>query len=334
MNPDAVLSYIILVTSYAWKVGSIFDFACSAYRRWVRHPIDWVFERLLACTARKLSLAYTQNSVNRLGWLIVYRLVVTLWVPYVAIFETLASFSMAIWVSCLGLVFGTIQIVVPRQQNQSILGPEEDVWGFGQLVPLILLIQPLSVVWEHLIIAKSGRKQEREHEEHVTVTHEKSSSAGLEVATPDPPLEQSDVQPQGPPPALLQHIANYRPVRPSERIQNQPTTIELILIKSRVFHAIVWLTQPAMLLATVFVFAFDTSRMGTLGTFNWAIACWMFADFTIIAWVVTFCLIPWSTLGRVPAEWRTSMSCATISEHVEEGMGWRQDVDASRHGTT
>jgi len=334
VNPDAVLSYVILVTSYAWKVGGIFDFACSAYCRWVRHPIDWIFECLLVYTARKLSLACTQNSVNRLGWLIVYRLAVTLWLPYVAIFETLASFSMAIWVSCLGLVFGTIQIVVPRKQNLSTLGADEDIWGFGQLVPLILLIQPLSVVWEHLVIAKSTNKQEHEHGEHVTITHEKTSRAALEVATPDPALEPSDVQPQRPPAILLQHTADYRPVKPSRRIHNQSTSIGLILMKSRVFHAIVWLTQPAMLLATVFVFAFDTSRIGTLGTFNWAIACWVFADFMILAWLVTFCLMPWSTLGRVPAEWRPTLSCTAISGRMEDGMGYRQDVDVLGHGIT
>ena len=326
INPDAVLSYVILVVSYGWKVGGIFDFACSAYRRWVRYPIDWIFECMLAYTARKLFVTCQRNSVNRLGWLVAYRLVVTFWVPYFAIFETLASFSMAIWISCLGLVFGTIQIAVPRQQNQSTLGSEEDIWGFGQLVPLILLIQPLSVVWEHLVIAKLPQAQEREHEEEVTVTHEKSSTAGLEVTAPVLTTQQPHAQPQRPLQTLLQHLTHYRPAKPSERTHNQSTGTECILIKSRVFHAIVWLTQPAMLIATVFAFAFDTSRVGTLGTFNWAITCWMLSDFIVLAWIMTFCLIPWSTIGRIPAEWQTSMSRTTMSERVESGMSCERDI--------
>jgi hypothetical protein len=127
VNADAVLSYIILVSSYCWKVGGMFDSACAAYNQWTRHPTEWMFESLMAYTARKACLAYKQNSMNRLGWPIAYRLVVTLWMPYFAIFETLASFSMSIWISCLGLLFGTVQIAALRLQNQSILGSDEDV---------------------------------------------------------------------------------------------------------------------------------------------------------------------------------------------------------------
>lgn len=316
-----MLSYFILVISYGWKVGSLFDYACSAYRRWVRYPVEWIFECLLACTARKVSLAYQQNSVNRLGWLIVYRLVVTLWVPYCAIFETLASFSMSLWISCLGLIFGTIQIAVPRQQNQSTLESEEDVWGFGQLVPLILLIQPFSVVWEHLIIARSAKEQEIEHAEDVT--HEKSANAtaSLALITSGPSIQETSVpvQSQRPPQPLLQHLADYKPIKPSKRINREPTSIEQILTGSRVFHAIVLLTQPALLVATIVTFKLDTLMIGTTGTFNWAIFCYMFVNYVALAWLVTFCFIPWSTIGKIPPDWQTS--CNRIGGQVEDGLG-------------
>jgi hypothetical protein len=328
VNPDAVLSYVILVGSYCWKVGGMFDSACSAYRQWVRYPIDFLFERMLAYTARKVSLAYMHNSVNRLGWLIVYRLVVTLWVPYFAMFETLASFSMSIWISCLGLVFGTIQIAVPRRQNQSILGSDEDIWGFGQLVPLILLIQPFSVVWEHLIVARSAKEEEQEHEEDVTtvtqkedvtaVTHEENATASLGLTTPDLSIQDSNTQLQRPPQTLLQHFIDYTPARPSERLNHQPTSIEQILIKSRIFHIIVFLTQPAIIVATIITFTMDTRMMGTLATINWAIFVYMFANYVSLAWLVTFCLVPWDMVGRVPADWRTP---CTIGRQVEDGMG-------------
>jgi hypothetical protein len=70
VNADAVLSYIILVSNYCWKVGGMFDSACAAYNQWTRYFTEWIFENLMAYTARKACLAYKQNSMNRLGWLI------------------------------------------------------------------------------------------------------------------------------------------------------------------------------------------------------------------------------------------------------------------------
>jgi len=329
VNPDAVLSYAILVGSYCWKVGGMFDSACSAYHQWLRYPIEWTFECLLACTARKLHRAYKQKCMNRLGWLIAYRFVATVWVTYFAMFETLASFSMSIWISCIGLVFGTIQIVVPRQQNQSILGSDEDIWGFGQLVPLILLIQPFSVVWEHLIVARSAKEQQREHEEDVTAvtsvtvatpaTHKENTTASPGLPILEPPLQVSNVQSQRPRQTLLQHLANYKPVKPSERIGRQPTSIEHILTGSRAFHVIVFLTQPIILISTVVTFTMDTRLMGAFGTFNWVVFCYMFINYIAAAWLVTFCLIPWDTVGRVPASWRTP---CTIGGQAEERMSF------------
>jgi hypothetical protein len=323
VNPDGVLSYVILTGSYCWKIGGMFDFARSGYHRWVRYPIEWTFECLLAYTARKVSSAYRQNSMDCLGWLIAYRSVVTLWVTYFAMFETLASFSMSIWISCIGLVFGTIQIVVPRRQNQSILGADEDVWGFGQLVPLILLIQPFSVVWEHLIVARSAKEQECEHEEDVRAVTQKenvtaTATASLHPTSPEPSLQNSDLQLQRPPQTLLQHLADYKPVKPSERLHHQPTSIEHILTNSRIFHIIVCLTQPVILISTVVTFTMDTRLMGTFGTFNWVVFCYMFINYVAAAWLVTFCLIPWDTVGRIPADWRGS--CTTIGGQLEDGM--------------
>jgi hypothetical protein len=326
VNPDAVLSYAILVGSYCWKVGGMFDSACSAYHQWLRYPIEWTFECLLAYTAKKVSRAYMQNRMNRLGWLIAYRFVATVWVTYFAMFETLASFSMSIWISCIGLVFGTIQIVVPRQQNQSILGSDEDIWGFGQLVPLILLIQPFSVVWEHLIVARSAKEQQREHEEDVTavtvatpVTHKENTTASPGLPILEPPLQDSNVQSQRSHQTLLQHLASYKPVKPSERIAHQPTSIEHILTESRAFHVIVFLTQPIILISTVVTFTMDTRLMGAFGTFNWVVFCYMFINYIAAAWLVTFCLIPWDTVGRIPVSWRKS--CTTIGGQMEDGMG-------------
>jgi hypothetical protein len=67
VNPDAVLGFLILFISYAWKVGGLFDGVSSAYQRWIRYPIQWGFEKLLTSTAKKYISTHGQSHKTRLG---------------------------------------------------------------------------------------------------------------------------------------------------------------------------------------------------------------------------------------------------------------------------
>ena len=182
-----MLGFLILFISYAWKVGSLFDGVCSAYQQWVRYPVQCAFEKLLMFTARRYVTAQGQSNAQRFGWLLLHRVVVAVWVPYFAVFETLASFSTAIWIACLGLVFGTIQIAVPRKQNQPLLGANENTWSFGQLVPLILLIQPSSVVWETLIHVPKNTTQEESEDRNINTVSESTTSNSASLNKRDIP---------------------------------------------------------------------------------------------------------------------------------------------------
>jgi hypothetical protein len=194
-----------------------------------------------------------------------------------------------------------------------------DVWGFGQLVPLILLVQPFSVVWEHLMVARSVKEQQQEHEEDITaVAHKETSTTSLGSTTPEPSLQDFDVELQRPPPTLLQHLADCRPIKPSERNNHDPTIIEQILTRSRVFQIVIFLTQPVILIATVVTFKMDGRTLGTFGVFNWAVSIYMSALYLGVSWLVTFCLIPWDTIGRMPSSWRAPY---TVGGQVEDGMG-------------
>jgi hypothetical protein len=292
-----VLGFLILFISYAWKVGGMFDGVCSAYQRWVRHPIQWGFEKLLTFTARRYLSAHRRNNAQRIGWLLLHRIVVAVWVPYFAVFETLASFSTAIWIACLGLVFGTIQIAVPRKQNQPLLGANENLWGFGQLVPLILLIQPLSVVWEHLIFVPKKPTQEE--------SEDRSTNTILETATPKALEARVNEQVQQYT-SLLGYLAIHGPVKPARRVLYQPTPIESILLQSNLFHLNVFLTQPALLAASILAFYTDAYLIGYSTTGNWNYFCIVLGVYVGAAWLSTFCLLPWFRLGRMAEEPQTT----------------------------
>jgi len=304
-----VLGFLILFISYAWKVGGLFDGVCSAYQRWIRHPVQWGFEKLLTFTARKYLSAHGGSNVQRFGWLLLHRIVIAIWVPYFAVFETLASFSTAIWIACLGLVFGTIQIAVPRKQNQPLLGANENLWGFGQLVPLILLIQPLSVVWEHLIYIPNKPTQED--------SEDRSINTVLETATPKAFEARVSEQVQHPS-SLMGYLAMYEPCKPAHRVLYQPTPIESILLRSNLFHLNVFLTQPALLAASILAFYTDAYLIGYSTTGNWNYFCIVLGVYVGTAWLSTFCLLPWFALGRMAGELQPTD--VSISEQAH-GLG-------------
>jgi hypothetical protein len=230
-------------------------------------------------------------------------------VPYFAVFETLASFSTAIWIACLGLVFGTIQIAMPRKQNQPLLGANENVWSFGQLVPLILLIQPFSVVWEHLIYIPKKPSQEE--------SEDRSTNTVMEPATPkafEARISEQNQQYT----SLLDYLAMHEPCKPAQRVLYQPTPVEHILLRSNLFHLNVFLTQPAILAASILAFYTDAYLIGYSTTGNWNYFCIVLGVYVGAAWLSTFLLLPCFALGRKVEEPRTTY--ASSNEHVEHGI--------------
>jgi hypothetical protein len=308
VNPDAVLGFLILFISYAWKVGGLFDGVCSAYQRWIRHPTQWGFERLLTFTARRYVSTQGRSNAKQFGWLLLHRIVVAIWVPYFAVFETLASFSTAIWIACLGLVFGTIQIAMPREQNQPLLGANENVWGFGQLVPLILLIQPFSVVWEHLIYIPKKPTQEDSGGRSINNVLESATSEVFEACISERTQQYT---------SLLGYLVKHEPCKPAHRVLYQPTPVECILLRSNLFHLNVFLTQPAILAASILAFYTDAYLIGYSTTGNWNYFCIVLGVYVGAAWLSTFILLPYLALGRKAEEPRTY---ASSNGHVEDGI--------------
>lgn len=309
VNPDAVLGFLILFISYAWKVGGMFDGVCSAYQHWIRHPIQWAFERLLTFTARRYVSAHERSNAKQFGWLLLHRIVVAVWVPYFAVFETLASFSTAIWIACLGLVFGTIQIAMPRKQNQPLLGASENVWSFGQLVPLILLIQPFSVVWEHLIYIPKKPSQEESEDRSINTVMEPATPKAFEARISEQTQQYT---------SLLDYLATHEPCKPAHRVLYQPTPVERILLTSNLFHLNVFLTQPAILAASILAFYTDAYLIGYSTTGNWNYFCIVLGVYVGAAWLSTFILLPCFAFGRKTEESRTTY--ASSNEHVEVGI--------------
>lgn len=143
INSDSVIGSLILGVSYVWKVGALYPVAGSWYNRLVRHPQETLATKILLCTAQRYESKPTWYSL----W--IFRVVLAASLPLFAVLAMLASFAASLWLSLLGLVFGTMQVIIPRNQNLWYTYEQEDGWSFGQLVPLILLVQPPGAIGEH-----------------------------------------------------------------------------------------------------------------------------------------------------------------------------------------
>jgi hypothetical protein len=158
VNPDAPLAYLILVLSYIWKVGALFNGSRNMFHRRFRGPCDYLLEGILH---REALRATKRRGRRELSWK--YYATMVVYVILLALFEFAASFAASLWLSLIGLLYGTIQIVVPRRQN-AWWNKKEDTWTFGQVIPLVLLIQPIGAVLESLYPHGSERESRSNHE--------------------------------------------------------------------------------------------------------------------------------------------------------------------------
>nr|POF06966.1 hypothetical protein CFP56_31590 [Quercus suber] len=293
VNPDAVLAYPILLVSYIWKIGDLFGPGRGVYAQRIRAPMDYVLERMLFSAAQRCP----KRGGRRRG-LWVFRLALAVHLPLTAMSEILASFSASLWLSALGLVFGTIQILIPRSQNLQYTGSQENAWGFGQLIPLILLVQPVGAVIEHLWPReKEGldRRPSNASAIRLRLPHGQERSetrAYRDMRMPSQPFVDFVISSDFP---RIQNDASRTPKDAIRRLYR--TRQKEYLYSSRVFHTIVWMTQIGIAGIAFIIFYLDAVTIG-YGTEAWIITGPSIAGCVLSFCLVTLILSPFSRLGK------------------------------------
>lgn len=128
---DFWLSYVTLFGAFIWKISHLFDSSRKWLLFWGRARVECFFEK----TARR-TLQKPQSRITRAK----FRMLATTYVILVAYMELLECFMFTIFLLAFTLVWGTIQLfwTLPVQ-------PAELEMGFGQLLPILLLVQPVFV---------------------------------------------------------------------------------------------------------------------------------------------------------------------------------------------
>ncbi|KAK7942828.1 uncharacterized protein PG986_011941 [Apiospora aurea] len=290
VSPDAPIGFIILSVSYLWKMGQLFSSTRGAYHRWFRGPIERFLVYALRFTAEKRSI----RSGFSWFWLWMFRLLLALALPIMVVLEVFSSFAASLWLSMMGLIFGTIQVLIPRGQMQPMTQTQEGTWGFGQLVPLILLIQPLGMVLEH-VWAREPHDEDALELLRYTRTLPGSRDTQNEPKTD---LSRGGQHNQ----YCLQQVLLTR-ISAHPRASTWPQEHAIVkdfLFSSKLFSFLVWLVQTAVITICTVVFHFDSLTIGNSRSSNWEFILDAMATFIGFGVLATLAMSPYSRTGRIP----------------------------------
>jgi hypothetical protein len=286
INNDAPLGYAILVVSYVWKVSELFISQQRLYHLVVRVPVRALMEKPLCAIARR----YARKRQRQ--YLIAFRLYLTLCLPALALLETLVSFSANLWLSILGLVFGTMQIVIPREQNLASTAAVEEKWGFGQLVPLILLIQPLGALTEDLGVRHDKHRGGQEEEEEVEMQPRNTRMSESTRPMLLPPPKTSNHR------AKMPLIGIMGEAYCQTSTANETSEFITVVGRSRLFTLMCGSLQFTIVVGAALVFYVDASTIGYFRGGNWRLVTVAIGLYTLACWFLLATLGSFSRLGK------------------------------------
>ncbi|KAM0713404.1 hypothetical protein Q7P37_010366 [Cladosporium fusiforme] len=298
VNSDAPLGYAILIVSYLWKIGDMLDAPRDFYHRRIRRPAEAFVERCLSAIAKQY--AKQRNCF----YIILFRMLMMMILPGLAFTETMVSFSASLWLSALGLVFGTIQVLIPRNQNLVSTAGEEDEWKFGQLVPLILLIQPLGVLIENMIVPYGRTQTSRRNERNDDDSEYEMEAQGPQNPTQDhlSPSRNSMTtahtrQSHEP---LITALAGQHPTIQivSDIPEDQPSELQAVMMASRLFGLLVGVLHASIFVGAMIIFYINAQTIGFDRGENWIYLVIAIVLYIMASWGLVGMLGPFSRLWK------------------------------------
>lgn len=138
----AIVAYITLILSYIWKVTQLFDTSLNWFRRNVRYLPEARLERAAKRILMKESTSWYNHCM--------YLLTKSAYLTFCVIADVLESFGTTNLVLFFTLTWGTLQVVLPRTWLIQATNIDE-TFSFGQILPLMLLLQPVAAIVAHYV---------------------------------------------------------------------------------------------------------------------------------------------------------------------------------------
>ena len=150
-SPDAIISYTMLLTGYIWKVGQVLD---SRHNFLKRHILLRLITALEHAAKRYTAVMPARLTKN---WILL-KLTIYCYVLLIATLDIFESFTITLIFLCITLCWGTGKIYRLRSITPLDVKKAESGFSFGQILPLFLLLQPLSSLIELLFVKTINSK--------------------------------------------------------------------------------------------------------------------------------------------------------------------------------
>lgn len=133
---DFWISYVSLLGAFTWKLCHFFDSSRKWVRLWTRARLECFLEKIARRSLRKPPSRRTRTT---------FRAISTIYIIFVAWMELLECFMFTILVLTFTLGWGTYQLFASKSPLPEEIQSAEREMGFGQLLPILLLSQPIFV---------------------------------------------------------------------------------------------------------------------------------------------------------------------------------------------
>ena len=146
---DAGFSLLLLVSNYTARAAALFESSEAFFTRNIRDRLLGKFGKALDRKVQQIRDRGAHRQKASWAQLISYRTYLATYAVTLAFVELYSSFLAPLLWSLLNLVWGSLQLLNPRTalaaQGQIA---EENTFGFGQIIPLMLLALPFVAAFD------------------------------------------------------------------------------------------------------------------------------------------------------------------------------------------
>lgn len=143
------MTYFFLISSYIARAAALFESGETFFKRNIRDRLLGKLERAFNRRVQHIQDHGTHRRIASWAHKLRYHIYLACYTVTIACLELYSSFlAPLLWV-LLSLVWGSLQLLIPRTALASHGAiAEENAFGFGLIIPLMLLALPLVAVFE------------------------------------------------------------------------------------------------------------------------------------------------------------------------------------------
>lgn len=144
---DSIWSFTVMTVSLLWKGLLLFNtshkFVKFTVRRVVLGTISKWLDFVLARRGRSRRAPNLLTQAKKMGMTLIFKVLLALYVALWLLLELSGSFVISLWMCAIGLAWGSTRILLHRSYISEVVLKKENEWGFGQILPIMLLVVPV-----------------------------------------------------------------------------------------------------------------------------------------------------------------------------------------------